>query len=205
LRVFDEQYFKNWEEMYHKYQDIFLSRDTKKRYAKHELYLSVIANEPRLLDMPEEKLLGRRDLFEDDSENESFSAFINELLNGYSHFFQLVKNLKDNLDLLKRHRIIGNVSDLVNISTLSWDMGRLVNVTRWCYSSQYTNEMLAWSYIQFAYENCQAEYNSWEEFAKGYIIGRVIWGGNNDALDNMIYWMNQLQKDAESPWVLYPW
>ena len=90
------------------------------------------------------------------------------------------------------------------IDPTSWDMGRLVNVVRWCFSYGYISEEEAWGYIEHAAEVCGNIYEDWADFANGYVIGRAMWGGLDESLEDTMDNVIDLLADDESPWVLYP-
>jgi hypothetical protein len=97
--------------------------------------------------------------------------------------------------------IIQNAAELQNISTLAWDMARLVNVARWCYDCEYLSEEEAWEYIHFAYQQSKANYESWEAFATGFLVGRARWNDGTDAEITEI--VGSLLQDSNSPWVKF--
>lgn len=55
-----------------------------------------------------------------------------------------------------------------------------------------------------AYEKSKELYSNWREFAKGYIVGRAMWKGNDYSLSGLISITECLLKDDKSPWMKYP-
>jgi len=98
--------------------------------------------------------------------------------------------------------IVSEREDLDSISTLAWDMGRLVNVARWCFDLGYTSEGEAWKYIETAYREVQGIYVSWREFATGYLIGRALW---SEMERDVVRIVAGLLEDKDSPWVVFGW
>ena len=98
--------------------------------------------------------------------------------------------------------IVSEKTDLNDITTLAWDMGRLVNVARWCFDLGYISEDEAWKYIETAYKEVQTAYSSWHEFAAGYLIGRALW---SEMERDVVRIVAGLLKDADSPWVMSGW
>jgi hypothetical protein len=92
------------------------------------------------------------------------------------------RNLKSSIPLLIKKQIISAPSDVLKISTLAWDMGRLVNIARWSYDLEYITEIEAWGAIYVAYEQVLKMYGHWQEFANGYLLGRAMWGGTSGML-----------------------
>lgn len=117
---------------------------------------------------------------------------------------EYVNNIKESLETLVDEHVILGASEFKTIAVDAWDLGRLVMVTRCCYDSQYIGEEEAWQYIMASYEKSRELYNNWGEFAKGYIVGRAMWNGNDFALNGIIGIANGLLKDENSPWIKYP-
>lgn len=90
--------------------------------------------------------------------------------------------------------------DLRRCSVVAWDMGRLVLVARCCFDAGYIFEEAAWRYINNARRTSKEHYNSWEEFARGYVIGRAMWSGSGITLNGIISIAQGLLEDEESPW-----
>ena len=124
-------------------------------------------------------------------------------------FFQ---NLKKSLPLLIKEDIISTPEDVLKISTFAWDMGRLVNISRWSYDLEYITEEEAWEAIYIAYEGVLETYGSWQDFAKGYLLGRAMWGGTSGMhgpsriirLKTIIQITERLLKHKDSPWNTVP-
>jgi hypothetical protein len=110
------------------------------------------------------------------------------------------KNMNATLEVLIKNQIIADKSDLNNISILAWDMGRSVNVARWCFDCGYITKEKAWNYINRAHTYSKQIYNSWEEFSTGYIVGRAMWSGDPDIVEDVIYDVQSLLNDVNSPW-----
>lgn len=118
--------------------------------------------------------------------------------------YQYIQNLTEAIKELTEEKYILNKGDLSTKSVVSWDVGRLVMITRSCYEMGYITEEEAWAYIDQAYDKCQATYSDWKDAAAGYIIGRSMWGGVNTSLYGIMGIANGLLKDKESPWLKYP-
>jgi len=119
------------------------------------------------------------------------------------------KNLKDSTPLLLKEHIISAPAELSETSMLAWDMGRLVNISRWSYDLGYITESAAWEAINIAYGQVLETYNNWQEFAKAYLIGRAMWGGPAKSegvipLKTVIRIAKRLLKYANSPWNVIP-
>lgn len=95
---------------------------------------------------------------------------------------------------------ISEKADIGTISTIAWDMGRLVNVTRTCYDCKYITEDEAWEYLHKGLKKAQSAYVDWENFATGYVVGRAMWGGNGISHTEIYDIARGLLNDEESPW-----
>ncbi|MCL1936672.1 MAG: DUF1266 domain-containing protein [Defluviitaleaceae bacterium] len=122
----------------------------------------------------------------------------------FNRFLQYRNNLKNSINLLKEEKVIKELKDLHNIKAVAWDIGRIVNVARWCYMQNYISKETAWNYIEYAYKKAKENYKSWDEFAKGFMLGRILWCGNNGSHEFMFLRIKILITDKESPWVMYP-
>lgn len=57
----------------------------------------------------------------------------------------------------------------------AWDYGRMINLSRWCYTAGYISEKEAWQYILPAGIKLQSYYGSWREYGDQYLLGRAYW------------------------------
>ena len=86
-----------------------------------------------------------------------------------------------------------------NIKTISaWDYDRIVNVARFSYYAGYITEPEMWDYINKAVTAAKADYNNWNDYFAGVIIGRAISYGqgfadSSDAAETLL-------KDDNSPY-----
>lgn len=130
----------------------------------------------------------------------------------FHHFYEQclvyenrIANLEQTLEDLRKNGFLGtNISELEYIDITAWDMGRMVNVARYSYDLGYISESQAWEYIFFAERESASHYSEWADFAKAYIIGRALWGGENMNFYDAIRTINKLKNDKKSPWVLVP-
>ena len=99
------------------------------------------------------------------------------------------KNLVDNY---------GYTAEQVDgIKTISaWDYDRLVNVARFSHSADYITEQEMWDYINKAVTQAKNDYNSWEEYFAGVMLGRTLVYGQPFA-DSKAQ-ADKLLKDADS-------
>ena len=57
----------------------------------------------------------------------------------------------------------------------AWDLGRYINVCEFGFRAGYLTEPEAWDLILPVARRIQLSFNSWEEFAQDYIMGRTYW------------------------------
>lgn len=97
-------------------------------------------------------------------------------------------------------------SQLGSKTIAAWDYGRLINVARWSYTLGYINEEEAWTYMVPAAQKAQAEYDTWANFGKSYILGRAYWmrdeSANDIQFENFQYLNNPTNK---TPWTTLDW
>ncbi len=131
-------------------------------------------------------------------------------INIYYHFYescitcvQRTANLAQTIKLLQEKGFIGTeLSELEKVDITAWDMGRMVNVARYCSDLGYISDSTAWEYIYFAEKESALRYSDWSEFARAYVIGRAVWGGENNNLYVTIDNVKKLKEDPKSPWAL---
>jgi hypothetical protein len=115
-----------------------------------------------------------------------------------------VENLLETMQDLEDDGVIDSSADIVKYGVDAWDCGRLVFVARLCHDIGYISEKQVWSYIDAAAELARHSFNSWQAYAKSYVIGRCLWAGSEE--DSTIPEIAEyLLENEESPWVKLPW
>ena len=105
--------------------------------------------------------------------------------------------LDDSLKMLTEKQAL----DTANfVTTKAWDLGRMVNVARWCYGYGFITEEMAWRYVFHAYNEASSIYENWSEFGKAYIVGRAMWDGPTVATEVTIECVERLHSNEKSPW-----
>ena len=122
------------------------------------------------------------------------------VLDECANYVRCADDLRQTFDELQKRGIVGSQKDLEGIDTLAWDMGRMVNVARWCCELGYITMERAWECIFHAEKESAARYADWTAFGKSYVVGRAMWGGPGMQLTNTIDIVEKLHKDEESPW-----
>lgn len=137
--------------------------------------------------------------FGDESEKNKYVDDLNATLSAY------VDNIKETFDILKKNKYVNSYTDFDRISIIGWDMGRLVIVARLSHECKFITAEEAWAFINAGYEKCKQHYTTWEEFAKGYMVGRAMWGGlGGDSIIPLFDITKALLTDTDSPWMENP-
>lgn len=87
---------------------------------------------------------------------------------------------------------------------LAWDLGRLVTVARMSLDCGYLEQHEVDRILAHVDKELSANFSSWPQFAKSYIIGRAVWSGQTMTLGGVIGIAEDLMSDKDSPWVLSP-
>ena len=114
----------------------------------------------------------------------------------------LFRGLRSNVDTLINDKVINRIEDLEKYKAYGWDYGRLAFMTRLCYEHQLIPQHVMKQFLREGLEGTKRVYNNWEEFSKGYIIGRAMWGGQENS--GMTSIAHSLLTNKKSPWVNHP-
>ncbi len=92
---------------------------------------------------------------------------------------------------------------------LAYDLGRYVAVCRWGYQCGYINNADAWTKILSVIPVIKKNFNSWEEFGKSYMHGRLFWLAlSNDSETEKVLTEKIFKKLITPPkgyWTTIPW
>ena len=143
-------------------------------------------------------------LFGDDETINLCVQIYKTALDKYDSYTHSTSNLTQTFNELIKFGIVSSQSDLGRIDATAWDMGRMVNVARWCYELKFISKAQAWEYIFHGEKESVARYNDWAAFGRSYITGRALWGGSGIQLTNTINIVDSLHKNEESPWNQFP-
>ena len=115
--------------------------------------------------------------------------------------FAFYKTLK--ADMAELEAGIGVTDADYDRGILGWDISRIVLLARTCFDCGYIEEEEAWNLIGIADGLARSEFQSWEELRNSVLIGRTMWGGYEDSL-NQVYISEDLLGKDESPWKRIP-
>lgn len=93
-------------------------------------------------------------------------------------------------------------------SVLAWDYGRAANMARWGLASRYADLAEAERTVLRVSELARAAYDSWEDFAAGYVLGRCLHFDEEHFgtwYTEMLDAHRVLASHPESPWLTVPW
>jgi hypothetical protein len=98
-------------------------------------------------------------------------------------------------------------ADAAPPSLLAWDLGRLINICRWCFDVGWLSEDECWRHILPAAHALQREYDSWSELSTAYVMGFVLWKGGDAGLEYGVLKDDRklLLSDPRSPWRQLAW
>ncbi|WP_310601779.1 DUF1266 domain-containing protein [Anaerosporobacter sp.] len=147
-----------------------------------------------------EEIEQNKSLFSDDETFNTCIGIYSLLIKEYRDYVEYIQNFKEALPDLRDYGFVGEISELAKLNVIAWDMGRMVNVARYCYDCGYLTENQAWEYIFHAEKESALCYEDWAEFGKAYVIGRAIWGGKNLNLNVTMRTVETMKKDKASPW-----
>jgi hypothetical protein len=109
------------------------------------------------------------------------------------------ENLKEALAVFKKDKLIAK--DVPNM--LIWDLGRLVNISRFAFDGKLITRKEALGYLKEAALLVKKHYVSWQNLSVSYQFGRAVWGGL-DEYEELKEGMEQLLGEKDSPWVTLP-
>ncbi len=151
-----------------------------------------------------QEILTYRSAFDDDETFGKCIYIFQKLTEQWDKYIYHANHLKKFLPQLKNHGIVGEPEVLTILDATAWDMGRMVNIARYCYDCGYLTESKAWEYILHAGRVSESCYIRWEDFGKAYVIGRAIWGGENINMYTTMTTYESLKDHKDSPWKMAP-
>jgi hypothetical protein len=128
----------------------------------------------------------------------------NDIQAAYETAMEMLENLRLIYRTLK-DKVNGPYLPLdYSAGILAWDLGRLVTVARLSFDGGYIGQSELSRILVHVDKELSANFSSWPQFAKSYIIGRAAWGGQTITLDGIIGITEGLMTDKDSPWLLSP-
>ncbi len=97
--------------------------------------------------------------------------------------------------------------ELGDKSLWGWDYSRDICLCRWGYMAGYITEEEAWKRIMAVARILQSKFDSWEDLARNYLIGRQFWSYKETQDDGYLCEdaLMRLLDMPSSPWNKYPW
>ena len=91
-------------------------------------------------------------------------------------------------------------------TTIAWDLERAAMLTRYAYSIDLFTEDEAWRYLSPILDRTKTLFNTWEDYARSFLLGRCMWGGNkmDSTLLRSISLLSLSPKSGNSIWGKYP-
>lgn len=123
---------------------------------------------------------------------------INKLADAYeTDYNEYCENIKESMNMIQEKNLLKAGEEKIDI--LAWDMGRVIYLARHAKNLNYISEEEAWNVIDKAVSKMQKVYNSWEETARGFMLGRNMWNGDYGQLIVTTNTYRDLINDPESP------
>lgn len=111
-----------------------------------------------------------------------------------------IENLNRASSLLVSEGFLITAKSLAQTDISGWDAGRAAFIARLATQAGFIDEGAAWGYINKGYDLCKERYNSWDDFATGYLTGFAMENGKDEMLTALIYLAEDMLSDPESPW-----
>lgn len=93
----------------------------------------------------------------------------------------------------------------IPVSSIAWDLVRVVNVARWTQQCGYITTDEMWQIMNVAAEMATQNFASWEEYGRSFAFGRGVWHGDEDDCETAQDIVNTLLQKEESPWIQFSW
>ncbi len=120
----------------------------------------------------------------------------------YENIQESAMNIAIGYKILKK---IGCFKTMKEPSILTWDLGRAINLVRWGYDVKFLTKTEASDLIRKFSSELKKEYDSWSSLSEGYLMGFMMWSGDEEELADLYEDQQVLLTHAKSPWVSYNW
>ncbi|MHB0976458.1 MAG: DUF1266 domain-containing protein [Candidatus Aquicultorales bacterium] len=97
-----------------------------------------------------------------------------------------------------------NASTIEEKGLAAWDHGRVIFVSRMSLAAGYISESEAWSASANSARILQKTYDSWADFSENYLMGRSLWGPEDNPAPAELS-VDWLLSNQSSPWRTIPW
>ena len=92
-------------------------------------------------------------------------------------------------------------------TTVAWDLERAAMITRYAFSIGLITEDEAWRYLYPIAARAKDIFETWEDYARSFLLGRCMWGGNKmdtSILNSVNFLLYIPPKNGQPFWVEYP-
>nr|WP_018535622.1 DUF1266 domain-containing protein [Streptomyces sp. SID8379] len=136
--------------------------------------------------------------------------------------------LAEEWEIHTREQLIGRLGDLarsgyraaararLGVEPLAWDIALYTDLTRRGFACGLVTEADAWNLLKNVVPRVAGTYNSWQEYADHYLLGRQVWRDGLRGTPDASFAAPQTTadahlrrlldpSDARSPWNLAPW
>lgn len=141
-----------------------------------------------------------------DSARQAIESLIAEAESGDLQNMVLEESGEDAYWELLEAGVVRSLADMKKLGVKAWDIGRAVFVARMCFERKLLRETDVWEYLAKAYDQAVQSFDSWDGFARSYIIGRALWSEGSRTSDSLGFYnvYKWLCKDPTSPWIKVP-
>ena len=121
-------------------------------------------------------------------------------------FEAFIRNHHDNANYVAKLRLAReHYVPLGRRGIMGWDLCRHVYLAGQSYLAGYITKAEAWNEIMLVARMAQANFDSWEDLGRNYLLGRQFWAGvRNERMDFIIELLLDPSQE-NSPWNRYPW
>lgn len=122
-----------------------------------------------------------------------------------SEYIRKYEKYLENIHLFKKHYPQIEISNKdLDRGIKAWDISRAIFIARMCLDIKYINQRQFDDYLQLATLEARNRYNSWKEFAKGYLLGRSMFSFDSGLMDTIDV-TEHLLRNPKSTWLYTGW
>lgn len=98
-----------------------------------------------------------------------------------AYYIDIFRSLKTIIPELTELNYISGVEEVFNYKDAGWNLGRCAFLARCSWGLGYIKKEEMMQFCRGSYENLKKYCTTWEEYTKSYVLGRTLWGGNNNS------------------------
>lgn len=114
------------------------------------------------------------------------------------------QNLQEALPIALHYRLISSEAELLSQKIDAWDYGRVVYLASESFYLGYLTEEQAMGFALRALQQSSKTYLTWAEYARSYLLGRLVWGGARSDSHHFVMVMMAMLQYEDSTWNRHP-